>query len=77
MLARCLADQAEDPIAGLRSYEAERIPRTTRFASMSWTLPRQPVARIRSRGLRRDGMLTMGFHIGFARQHPKEMDYSF
>ncbi len=77
VLARSLADQADDPIAGLRSYEAERIPRTTKFASMSWTLARasrlhNPVAcRLR------DGLLTMGFRIGFARQHPKEMDYSF
>ncbi len=77
VLARCLADQAEDPIAGLRSYEAERIPRTTRFASMSWTLARASRLQNPVACLLRDGMLTMGFHIGFARQHPKEMDYSF
>jgi hypothetical protein len=27
--------------------------------------------------LLRDGVLTIGFRAGFARQHPKEMDYSF
>jgi 2-polyprenyl-6-methoxyphenol hydroxylase-like FAD-dependent oxidoreductase len=76
VLARCLADQA-DAVAGLRDYEAERIPRTTKFASMSWSLARasrlhNPVAcRLR------DGALTIGFRAGFARQHPKEMDYSF
>jgi 2-polyprenyl-6-methoxyphenol hydroxylase-like FAD-dependent oxidoreductase len=76
VLARCLADQA-DAAAGLRSYEAERIPRTTKFASMSWSLARasrlhNPVA-----CAMRNGGLTMGFRVGFAREHPKEMDYSF
>jgi 2-polyprenyl-6-methoxyphenol hydroxylase-like FAD-dependent oxidoreductase len=76
VLARCLADGG-DPAAGLRAYEAERIPRTTKFASMSWRMAsasrlQNPVAcRLR------DGMLTMGFRMGFARQHPREMDYSF
>jgi 2-polyprenyl-6-methoxyphenol hydroxylase-like FAD-dependent oxidoreductase len=76
VLARCVADGA-DPVKGLRDYEAERIPRTTKFASMSWSLARasrlhNPVA-----CAMRNGGLTMGFRVGFARQHPKEMDYSF
>jgi 2-polyprenyl-6-methoxyphenol hydroxylase-like FAD-dependent oxidoreductase len=76
VLARCLAD-ADDPAAGLRGYEAERIPRTTKFASMSWSLARasrlhNPVA-----CLLRNAGLTMGFRFGFARQHPGEMDYQF
>jgi 2-polyprenyl-6-methoxyphenol hydroxylase-like FAD-dependent oxidoreductase len=76
VLARCLAEQP-DPQAGLRAYEAERIPRSTKFASMSWTLARASrlhsslACTLRNRGLE------IGFHTGFARQHPKEMDYSF
>lgn len=76
VLARCLGEAA-DPGSGLRDYEAERIPRTTKFAAMSWSLARasrlhNPVAC----ALRNSG-LTIGFRAGFARQHPKEMDYSF
>jgi 2-polyprenyl-6-methoxyphenol hydroxylase-like FAD-dependent oxidoreductase len=76
VLAGRLADGA-DSVSGLRAYEAERIPRTTKFASMSWSLARasrlhNPVA-----CAMRNGGLTMGFRLGFARQHPKEMDYSF
>jgi 2-polyprenyl-6-methoxyphenol hydroxylase-like FAD-dependent oxidoreductase len=76
VLAGRLADGA-DPVSGLRAYEAERIPRTTKFASMSWSLARasrlhNPVA-----CALRNGGLTLGFRLGFARQHPKEMDYSF
>lgn len=76
VLARCLADGA-DPVQGLRDYEAERIPRTTKFASMSWSLARasrlhNPVA-----CALRNGGLRMGFRVGFARQHPKDMGYSF
>jgi 2-polyprenyl-6-methoxyphenol hydroxylase-like FAD-dependent oxidoreductase len=77
VLARCLSDQAADPTAGLRSYEAERIPRTTKFASMSWSLARASRLHNRAACLLRNGALTMGFHMGFARQHPREMDYSF
>jgi 2-polyprenyl-6-methoxyphenol hydroxylase-like FAD-dependent oxidoreductase len=76
VLARCLADGAS-PAQGLRDYEAERIPRTSKFASMSWSLARasrlnNPLAcAMRNTGLR------MGFRVGFARQHPKDMGYSF
>ncbi len=76
VLARCLGD-AGDPATGLRAYEAERIPRTTKFASMSWSMAR--ASRLRSPvacALRNVG-LTLGFRFGFARQHPGEMDYQF
>jgi 2-polyprenyl-6-methoxyphenol hydroxylase-like FAD-dependent oxidoreductase len=76
VLARCLAEQA-DPIAGLRGYEAARIPRTTKFASMSWSLARASRLHNPAACLLRDSALTIGFRVGFARQHPKEMDYSF
>ncbi len=77
VLARCLADRADDPVAGLRDYEGERIPRTTKFASMSWSMARASRLRNPVACLLRNAGLTMGFRIGFARQHPKEMDYSF
>ena len=35
VLARCLADGADDPAAALRRYEELRIPRTTRLQSVS------------------------------------------
>jgi 2-polyprenyl-6-methoxyphenol hydroxylase-like FAD-dependent oxidoreductase len=76
VLGRCLAE-APDAQAGLRAYEAERIPRASKFASMSWSLAR--ASRLENAlvcGLRDTG-LTIGFRIGFARQHPKEMDYAF
>jgi 2-polyprenyl-6-methoxyphenol hydroxylase-like FAD-dependent oxidoreductase len=76
VLARCLADGA-DPVKGLRDYEAERIPRTTKFASMSWSLARASRLRNPVACAVRNGGLTMGFRVGFARQHPREMDYSF
>jgi 2-polyprenyl-6-methoxyphenol hydroxylase-like FAD-dependent oxidoreductase len=76
VLARCLAEQA-DPLAALRSYEAERIPRTSRFASMSWSLARASRLRNPAACWLRDSALTIGFRVGFARQHPKEMDYTF
>jgi 2-polyprenyl-6-methoxyphenol hydroxylase-like FAD-dependent oxidoreductase len=76
VLARCVADGA-DPVKGLRDYEAERIPRTTKFASMSWSLARASRLRNPVACAMRNGGLTMGFRVGFARQHPKEMDYSF
>jgi 2-polyprenyl-6-methoxyphenol hydroxylase-like FAD-dependent oxidoreductase len=76
VLARCLAD-GEDPSTGLRSYETERIPRTTKFASMSWSLARASRLHNPAACMLRDSGLTMGFRLGFARQHPKEMDYSF
>jgi 2-polyprenyl-6-methoxyphenol hydroxylase-like FAD-dependent oxidoreductase len=76
VLARCLAEQA-DPAAALRSYEAERIPRTTRFASLSWSLARASRLRNPAACLLRDSALTIGFRVGFARSHPKEMDYTF
>jgi 2-polyprenyl-6-methoxyphenol hydroxylase-like FAD-dependent oxidoreductase len=76
VLARCLGEEA-DPVGALRSYELERIPRASKFASLSWSMARasrlhNPIAC----GLR-DVALTVGFRAGFARQHPKEMDYSF
>jgi 2-polyprenyl-6-methoxyphenol hydroxylase-like FAD-dependent oxidoreductase len=76
VLARCLADGA-DPAAGLRGYEAERIPRTTRFASMSWSLARASRLRNPAACWLRNRALTLGFRVGFARAHPKEMDYAF
>jgi 2-polyprenyl-6-methoxyphenol hydroxylase-like FAD-dependent oxidoreductase len=76
VLARCVADGA-DPVKGLRDYEAERIPRTTKFASMSWSLARASRLHNPMACAIRNGGLTMGFRLGFARQHPKEMDYSF
>jgi 2-polyprenyl-6-methoxyphenol hydroxylase-like FAD-dependent oxidoreductase len=76
VLARCLAEGA-DPAGGLRDYEAERIPRTTKFASMSWSLARASRLHNPVTCAMRNGGLTMGFRVGFARQHPKEMDYSF
>jgi 2-polyprenyl-6-methoxyphenol hydroxylase-like FAD-dependent oxidoreductase len=76
VLARCLAD-ATDPVGGLRSYEAERVPRTTKFASMSWSLARASRLRNPTACFLRNRALTIGFHVGFARQHPKEMDYAF
>jgi 2-polyprenyl-6-methoxyphenol hydroxylase-like FAD-dependent oxidoreductase len=76
VLARCLTE-ADDPGAGLRGYEAERIPRSTKFASMSWSLARASRLRNPAACLLRDSGLTIGFRMGFARQHPKEMDYSF
>jgi 2-polyprenyl-6-methoxyphenol hydroxylase-like FAD-dependent oxidoreductase len=76
VLARCLADGA-DPASGLRAYEAERISRTTKFASMSWSLARASRLRNPVACALRNGGLTMGFRVGFARQHPGEMDYSF
>ncbi|HEV3071737.1 MAG TPA: FAD-dependent monooxygenase [Solirubrobacteraceae bacterium] len=75
VLARCVA--AEDPVKGLRNYEAERIPRTTKFASMSWSLARASRLHNPLACALRNGGLTIGFRMGFARQHPKEMDYSF
>ena len=69
VLARCLAD-ADDPAAGLRGYEAERIPRTTKFASMSWSLARASRLHNPAACLLRNVGLTMGFRFGFARQHP-------
>ncbi len=76
VLAGRLADGA-DPADGLRAYEAERIPRTTKFASMSWSLARASRLHNPLACALRNGGLTMGFRLGFARQHPKEMDYSF
>jgi 2-polyprenyl-6-methoxyphenol hydroxylase-like FAD-dependent oxidoreductase len=76
VLARCLGD-ADDPAAGLRAYEAERIPRTTKFASMSWSMARASRLRSPVACLLRNAGLTMGFRFGFARQHPGEMDYQF
>ena len=76
VLARCLAEQA-DPAAGLRAYEAERIPRAGKFASMSWSLARASRLHSPIACALRDTGLTIGFRIGFARQHPKEMDYAF
>jgi 2-polyprenyl-6-methoxyphenol hydroxylase-like FAD-dependent oxidoreductase len=76
VLARCLAEGA-DPVTGLRDYEAQRIPRTSKFASMSWSLARASRLRNPVACAIRNGGLTMGFRLGFARQHPKEMDYSF
>jgi 2-polyprenyl-6-methoxyphenol hydroxylase-like FAD-dependent oxidoreductase len=76
VLARCLADGA-DPVKGLRDYEAERIPRTSKFASMSWSLARASRLHNPLACAVRNGGLTMGFRVGFARQHPREMDYSF
>jgi 2-polyprenyl-6-methoxyphenol hydroxylase-like FAD-dependent oxidoreductase len=76
VLAGRLADGA-DPANGLRAYEAERIPRTTKFASMSWSLARASRLHNPLACAARNGGLTMGFRLGFARQHPKEMDYSF
>jgi 2-polyprenyl-6-methoxyphenol hydroxylase-like FAD-dependent oxidoreductase len=76
VLARCLAEPA-DPATGLRNYEAERIPRAGKFASMSWSLARASrLDNALACGLRDTG-LTIGFRMGFARQHPKEMDYAF
>jgi 2-polyprenyl-6-methoxyphenol hydroxylase-like FAD-dependent oxidoreductase len=77
VLARCLSEDEAEPAAGLRRYEAERIPRTTKFAAMSWRLARasrleNPVA-----CAVRDRFLTVGFRKGMRRQHPKDMDYAF
>jgi 2-polyprenyl-6-methoxyphenol hydroxylase-like FAD-dependent oxidoreductase len=78
VLARCLAEQAgAGAPAGLRAYEAERMPRASRFASMSWSLARASRLHSPIACALRDTGLTMGFRIGFARQHPKEMDYAF
>jgi 2-polyprenyl-6-methoxyphenol hydroxylase-like FAD-dependent oxidoreductase len=77
VLARCLADRADDPVAALRDYESERIPRTTKFASMSWSMARASRLRNPAACLLRNCALTLGFRVGFARQHPAEMDYSF
>jgi 2-polyprenyl-6-methoxyphenol hydroxylase-like FAD-dependent oxidoreductase len=76
VLARCLAD-ATDPVAGLRSYEAERMPRSTKFASMSWSLARASRLHNPAACFLRNRALTIGFRMGFARQHPTEMDYAF
>ncbi len=76
VLARCLAEQS-DASAGVRAYEAERIPRAGKFASMSWSLARASRLHNAAACGLRNGMLTAGFRIGFARQHPKEMDYPF
>jgi 2-polyprenyl-6-methoxyphenol hydroxylase-like FAD-dependent oxidoreductase len=76
VLARCLAEAA-NPVTGLRDYEAERIPRTSKFASMSWSLARASRLRNPLACAARNGGLRMGFRVGFARQHPKDMDYSF
>jgi 2-polyprenyl-6-methoxyphenol hydroxylase-like FAD-dependent oxidoreductase len=76
VLARCLAEQP-DAQAGLRAYEAERMPRAGRFASMSWSLARASRLESPLACVLRDTGLTVGFRIGFARQHPKEMDYAF
>lgn len=76
VLARCVADEP-DAVKGLRAYEAERIPRTTKFASMSWSLARASRLRNPVACALRNGGLRMGFRVGFARQHPKDMGYSF
>jgi 2-polyprenyl-6-methoxyphenol hydroxylase-like FAD-dependent oxidoreductase len=76
VLARCLAEAA-DPLTGLRAYEAERIPRTSKFASMSWSLARASLLRNPLACAARNGGLRIGFRAGFARQHPKDMDYAF
>jgi 2-polyprenyl-6-methoxyphenol hydroxylase-like FAD-dependent oxidoreductase len=76
VLGRCLGDEA-DPVAGLRAYEAERIPRTTKFASMSWSLARASRLHNPLACAARNAGLTVGFRVGFARQHPQEMSYSF
>jgi len=76
VLGRCLADGA-DPAQGLRDYEAERIPRTTKFASMSWSLARASRLHNPLACAARNAGLTIGFRVGFARQHPQEMSYSF
>jgi 2-polyprenyl-6-methoxyphenol hydroxylase-like FAD-dependent oxidoreductase len=76
VLARCLGE-ADDPVAALRSYEAERIPRTTKFASMSWRLARASRLTNPAACALRDRFLTVGFRKGMRRQHPKDMDYAF
>ncbi len=76
VLGRCLAEES-NPAAGLRSYEAERIPRTSKFASMSWSLARASRLHNPASCFLRNRALTIGFRVGFARQHPREMDYGF
>lgn len=38
VLARCLLQTAHDPVAGLRRYERERMPRTAFVTTQSWKL---------------------------------------
>ena len=77
VLARCLGAQEQDPIAGLRDYEQARIPRTTTFASLSWSMARASRLRGALACRLRDIALTVGFRTQFARGHVKDMDYSF
>ena len=76
VLARCLAD-ASDPAAGLRSYEAERIGRTTKFASLSWSMARASRLRNPIACHVRNAMLTAAFRASLPRAHPKDMEYAF
>jgi 2-polyprenyl-6-methoxyphenol hydroxylase-like FAD-dependent oxidoreductase len=77
VLGRCLGAKQEDPVAALRDYEQERIPRTTTFASLSWTMARASRLHNALACRLRDTALTVGFRVQFARQHVKDMDYSF
>jgi len=76
VLARCLGG-ADHPAAALREYERERIPRTTAFASLSWSMARASRLHNPAACLLRDTFLTVGLRAQFARQHVKDMDYSF
>jgi 2-polyprenyl-6-methoxyphenol hydroxylase-like FAD-dependent oxidoreductase len=76
VLARHLGDEA-DPLAALRGYEQARMPRATTFASLSWTMARASRLHNAAACWLRDRVLTVGFRVQFARQHVKDMDYSF
>ena len=76
VLARSLAEakQAQD---GLRAYEAQRIPRATKFAKLSWTLARASRLQSSVACTVRDWTLTIGFRASLPRTHLKDMDYGY